>query len=96
MAKIYVNFREIREANYSLLYIVSKADYVKRQIYRCKREMPDYLCDSYQIGQRLDRVYEKVEEVEHQVSQLHKVVNCCVKQYETVENENSRNAEAFL
>ena len=96
MAKIYVNFREIREANYSLLYIASRADFVKRQIYRCKRELPDDICARYQIGQRLECVCGKVEEVEQRISQLREVVNCCIRKYEAAENENSRNARAFL
>lgn len=96
MSKIYVNYSEIRKANFVLPYLEMKADSVKRRIARTRRELPDDICSSYEIGQRLEQVCRSVGAVEYQMNQLHEVTNFCVEQYEAAEYENSRNAEAFL
>lgn len=96
MSKIYMDFSEIRKANYVLPYLEMKAESVKRRIDRLKREMPDAVRDSYQISQRLEQVCRSIGGVEYQINQLHEVTNFCVEQYEAAEYENSRNAEAFL
>lgn len=96
MSKIYINFREIREANYVLPYMGSRADRAKKQIEMIKMELPVCLRDKYQIGQRMEQVHRRIGRLESQIDQLHEITNFCVEQYEAAEYENNRNAEMFL
>lgn len=95
MPKIYVNYREIRDANYMLPRMESKAISVKRRIHRLKNNISQDISEQYEIGQRLYRVCRQIGELEEKINQLYQVTNYCMMQYEEAEYENVKNAEAF-
>lgn len=95
MSKIYVNCREIRDANFTLRNLETKAKSVNKQIYRLKSGMSDDI-NGCNIKQRLEQICHSIDTVEVWFEQLYKTANYCMEQYEAVEYEISRNAEAFL
>ena len=96
MPKIYVNFKEVRKANYVLPSLSMKMEAIQKQIDRVKSEMPEDVRRSYQIGQRLEQIRSSIGTVEARLDQLHETANYCMEQYEAAEYEISRNAKAFL
>ncbi len=96
MSKIYINFRRVGEINYILPYIENRAEFVRKQISRLKRQLPACVCETYQIRERFEQVCKEINKTECQIGQLYEVVNCCVEQYKTAEYKNEKNAEEFL
>lgn len=95
MSKIYVNFSEIRSSNCELPYLELRAGIIKKRMCRLKEEVPDYICEKYQIGQRLELLCKDIGELVERLDELYEVTKYCVEQYEEAEYENERNAGAF-
>lgn len=92
---IYVNLREVRDANYDLPYVEAGADYVKMQALRMKRNIPDCISNKYQIRQRMDMVCREIGKLEMRIGRLYEATNSCMEQYADTEHENNKNAQAF-
>lgn len=92
---IYVNLREVREANYDLPYVETRAEDVMRRTLRMKREIPDCISNQYRIRQRLEMVCKEIGKLEIRIDRLYEATNACMEQYADTEYENSKNAQAF-
>lgn len=95
MSQIYVNCREIRDANYKLPPMELKAVSVKRRICRLKNNISEDISEQYEIGRRLHQICRQIGELEEKIDQLYQVTDYCMMQYEEAEYENVKNAKAF-
>lgn len=91
-----MHWNRVREANYILPAVKLEARLVRGRIQRTRREIPTNIMFKFQIGQRLTNVYQDIGRLEAKLNDLYEVTNICMRQYEDTENENTRNAEAFL
>lgn len=93
---IYVDLRSIRDANYDLPCMESRADAACRRLRRLKRELPDNILKKYRIGERLGCLCREAEALSEQLGKVYEVTNWCVDQYAEAEYENEKNAKEFV
>lgn len=96
MSYIYVNWKEVKDANYDLPPVEAKAGYVKWRTQIIKREIPDCISEKFQIGNRLDIICKEIDQIENTIERLYRVTNLCMEQYADTEAENSHNAQKFI
>lgn len=96
MARIKVNLSSIRTANYNVPGIVTKVEIPKRNLGILKWRISEEITARYNIKNRLNDVYNRMESVQRQISDVYNITNSCISQYEAAERDNSKNADAFL
>ncbi len=95
MSQIYINLSEVRNANYEMPSLASKADNAKRAVGLMRYRIPTDVAERYNIKQRLGDVYLEISKIEAKIDELYAVTNSCVEQYARAEQINSNNIDAF-
>ncbi len=95
MSRIYVNISEIRNANYGMPSLSSKADNVKRAVGLMRYRVIAEVAARYSIKERLNDVYREIGKIEEKMDEMYAVTNSCVEQYDQTERENSHNIDQF-
>ena len=96
MSRIQIDLSAVRSANYNVPNISSKVNNTKRSVGILKWRIPDEIAGRYNIRQRMEKVYTDIDQLENKINALHDITSSCVLQYESVENENNRNADMFI
>lgn len=93
--EIYVNVKEVRNANYNIPSIASKVEGVGKSLGSLRTRMAEEIVAQQRIRQRLTDAYNEMSSLERQLNELYKITDSCVTQYETAERANLHNAELF-
>lgn len=95
MSMIYIDMREIRNANYNVLPISSEVNHAQKKLRTLRWNIEEEIAAHKRIGQRLAGLCNEMGLLERWINELYEITNLCVMQYETAERENFHNAELF-
>lgn len=93
--EIYVNVKEVRNANYNVLSIASKVGSAEKSLGSLRIRVAEEIASGQCIRQRLTDAYNEMNSLKYQINELYKITASCAAQYEAAEHANLHNAELF-
>ncbi|MCM1191142.1 MAG: hypothetical protein NC123_03070 [Butyrivibrio sp.] len=95
MAKVNIDIKKVRNANYNLPPMISSLSAQKKYVGMLRWRIPSEIQDRRNIRERLNAVLREMEKAEQQLNDIYKVTGSAVTQYMNVETDLSANAARF-
>ncbi|MCM1056108.1 MAG: hypothetical protein NC517_00650 [Firmicutes bacterium] len=95
MARVNIDIKKVRNANYELPSMISSLSAQKRYVSMLRWKIPSEIQDRRNIRERLGTVLREMEKAEQQLNDIYRVTGSAVTQYMNVETNLSANAAKF-
>ncbi|MBP3238611.1 MAG: hypothetical protein J6M24_06000 [Lachnospiraceae bacterium] len=93
MSEIYINIKEIRNINHSVSVMSSNLSIEKKKLGMMRWTIPEEIMTKCEIRERFNEVIRRIEKVETELEEIHRVTANSISQYMRTEEKLQNSAD---